>query len=362
MTGQQWIILVCAAVSLGIGLLLAFAGRHRMGRPRPRVRLVVALLVLALTPVFLIFLFFPDSTFSGEFTAGVAGGAIGAFLFIWLTGVWWTLKADELEVREAQLARRETVLDTASAEPTGFPAVLNPGDVRLYRLKSRPRRVVGLVPGGIDHVKFAQIWVSSENANMQMARFYDRAISGAIRYLGARRNNAGEVEEDLIGAALAARMEDRRIVALGTVFDTEPGALADTHGVRALLHVATVAGQFNQGYRTVADMGDCVHHVLQCAERLAERDAGITSVLLPLLGSGSARGELGNTVAAVLDAVVTHLENNRDVRVNTVYVLAYTKPEWAACTLMLDDDDRLRPGVLVNRSDLLRAAATVSRP
>jgi hypothetical protein len=195
---------------------------------------------------------------------------------------------------------------------------------------------------------------------MQMARFYDRAISGAIRYLGAQRNAVGEVDKDLIGAALAARMGNRRIVDLGTVLDTEPGALAGTHGVKALLHVATVAGQFKQGYRTVANIGDCVHQVLQCGERLARQDSGIRSILLPLLGSGSARGDLAQTVPAVLGAVLDHLENDPKVRVYAVYVLAYTKTEWASCKLLLDRDDRLRPGASVNRSELVGAGSGVS--
>ena len=62
-------------------------------------------------------------------------------------------------------------------------------------------KLICLTTGDIQNVKGVDIWVNSENTNMQMARFYDWAVSSVIRYLGARRDITGHVasgEDDLI--------------------------------------------------------------------------------------------------------------------------------------------------------------------
>ncbi len=349
MTTFQWTTLVCAVVSLALGLPLALAGRTRPGVPRPRVRLVLAWLVVALCPVFLIFLFFPESTISPEFSWGQATGAIAAYLIVWGIGIRYSLQAEDLEVRERDLSRREC--DAASSGP-GSTEPMRSGDVLVYQLVDRPRRSIGLVAGGLDLVTFADVWVSSENVEMQMARYYDRSVSGVIRYLGGRHDDGGEVVEDVIGRALSARMAGRRSVAVGTVFDTEPGDLAVSHHVKRVLHVAAAVGEFGRGYWPAGDIGGCVRAALRGAERLAEEAEDIRSVLVPLLGSGSAGGSLDSVVPAVLDAVVDHLECHPRGRVNRVYLIAYTKGEHAMCRRVLDDDPRLGPGRAIKRSAL----------
>jgi hypothetical protein len=237
---QQWLILGCAAVALAVGLVLALGGRPRPGVPRPRGRLVLAWLIVALCPVFLIFSFFHDSSVEANFSWGKAGGAIAAFLVVWSLGVRSALAADDLEAREHAVLcaeRGPQAVGETGAEPVSC------GDLEFYELTERPRRSIALTPGGLSEVTFADVWISSENTNMQMARYYDRSVSGVVRYLGARRDFAGDVEEDVVGAALAERMAGRPVVPLGTVLDTVPGELARTHGVRRLFHVAAVWGE-----------------------------------------------------------------------------------------------------------------------
>jgi O-acetyl-ADP-ribose deacetylase (regulator of RNase III) len=147
-------------------------------------------------------------------------------------------------------------------------------------------------------------------------------------------------------------MAGRRSVAVGTVFDTEPGDLAVSHHVKRVLHVAAAVGEFGRGYWPAGDIGGCVRAALRGAERLAEEAEDIRSVLVPLLGSGSAGGSLDSVVPAVLDAVVDHLECHPRGRVNRVYLIAYTKGEHAMCRRVLDDDPRLGPGRAIKRSAL----------
>jgi O-acetyl-ADP-ribose deacetylase (regulator of RNase III) len=358
MTTFQWTTLACAVVSLAIGLPLALAGRTQPGLPRPRVRLVLAWLVVALCPVFLIFLFFPESTIAPEFTWGQATGAIAAYLVVWGVGIRYSLQAEDLEARERELSRRECDATSRSRDST---EPIRSGDVLVYQLVDRPSGSIGLVAGGLDLVTFADVWVNSENVEMQMARYYDRSVSGVIRYLGGRHDSAGEVVEDVIGRALAARMEGRRSVPLGTVFDTEPGDLAGSHHVKRVLHVAVAVGEFGRGYGPAGDIGGCVRAVLRCAERLAEEAEDIRSVLLPLLGSGSARGSLDTVVPAVLDAVADYLECHPGSRITRVYLIAYTKGEHAMCRRILDDDARLQPGRPVKRAALVPTPSAIHR-
>ncbi len=358
MTAFQWATFVCAVVSLMIGLPLALAGRPRPGVPRPRVRLVLAWLVIALCPVFLIFLVFPESTIAPEFNWGQATGAIAAYLVVWGVGIRYSLQAEDLEARERELSRRECDATSRSRDST---EPIRSGDVLVYQLVDRPSGSIGLVAGGLDLVTFADVWVNSENVEMQMARYYDRSVSGVIRYLGGRHDSAGEVVEDVIGRALAARMEGRRSVPLGTVLDTEPGDLAGAHHVKRVLHVAVAVGEFGRGYGPAGDIGGCVRAVLRCAERLAEEAEDIRSVLLPLLGSGSARGSLDTVVPAVLDAVADHLECHPGSRITRVYLIAYTKGEHAMCRRILDDDVRLQPGRPVKRAALAPTPSAIRR-
>jgi hypothetical protein len=71
-----------------------------------------------------------------------------------------------------------------------------------YKLKSAPAKIIGLITGDIRDVKGVDVWVNSENTNMQMARHFDRSISSVIRYCGAKTKH-GIVVEDTIAKELA---------------------------------------------------------------------------------------------------------------------------------------------------------------
>jgi O-acetyl-ADP-ribose deacetylase (regulator of RNase III) len=330
----QWMALASAALTVTLGLVLLLGGRRHPGTPRNRTRAVAAWLVLAMCPVLVIFLFFPDSSVTGDFGWGQATGAIGAFIVIWGVGIRSALTADRIEAQEAQSLR------AASAAGDEF---LSGGDVLLYRLATKPRRAVGLVPGGLAHLRFADAWVNSENTNMQMARFYDQSISGVIRYLGACHDDAGEVVEDVVAAELAERMGNRRQVSVGTVFETGPGGLAESNQVERLFHVAAVSGQFGRGYTVAEDVAMCVRNVLKCAEKTAATSEVLRSILLPVLGSGTGRGDREKTTRAVLGAVLDHLEEYPNARISTIYVIVSTAGQLATCRSVLDGDPRLEP-------------------
>ena len=110
------------------------------------------------------------------------------------------------------------------------------------------------------------IWVNSENTNMQMARYFEGSLSGTIRYLGARRDEAGNVNDDVIGNELGRALGSYGSVQPGSVFVTGAGELERTHNVKRIFHVASVQGQFGRGYRQIDDVGCCVTRALEKAD------------------------------------------------------------------------------------------------
>jgi len=92
-----------------------------------------------------------------------------------------------------------------------------------YKLHHNLSKRVCLVTGDLENIKnLADIWVSSENTNMQMARYYDRSVSGVIRYLGAKKGRHGHVVDDTIAKELASIVGK-----VACRFQLKPAALSD---------------------------------------------------------------------------------------------------------------------------------------
>ena len=163
-----------------------------------------------------------------------------------------------------------------------------------YRFRNRPTKLC-IVTGDIREVRNVDVWVNSENTNMQMARFYDWSISSVVRYWGARRDVTGHivsVDDDLIANELAAIMKGRLSVPPGTVIPTGPGALEDSHGVRAIFHAAAVEGEVGAGYHPIQNVAGCVTSGLRLLDSRDFRKRRLKSILFPLLGAGMQRGKL----------------------------------------------------------------------
>jgi O-acetyl-ADP-ribose deacetylase (regulator of RNase III) len=302
-------------------------------------------MVLALCPVCVLFIFFPDSAVNGNFAWGQASGAVAAYIVIWGVALWRTTQAQGLDAREAAVAKREQQLAVLQAPSAKQYAGLGPqpsGDVELFQLARAPRCRIGLVPGKIEDVGFADVWISSENTNMQMARFYDPSVSGMIRYLGATRDYAGHVVEDKVAYDLAKRRGKYYHVEPGTVFNTTSGELFRTHKVKSVLHVAAVAGEYGHGYKPVGNISACVENSLKCADAVASERGDVKSVLLPLFGTGTGGGDVSRTAQVVLDTVIQYMEQHRrDGSIRSVYILAYRSDEQIACREALSADHRV---------------------
>jgi hypothetical protein len=211
-----------------------------------------------------------------------------------------------------------------------------------YRFKEVPGRQLCLRTGEIARIKDIDIWVNSENTDMQMARYHDFSISSVIRYLGAEKDATGHVIEDKVNNALLAAMDGNRDVAAGTVIPTTAGALEHTHHVHTILHVAAVDGQPGRGYRPVADLAGCVTNALDRVDSdLAETDC--SSILIPLLGIGMAPDRLREIVDSLLEAAVAYVMDYPETVLERICFLAWSEAELAACQASLRRFDELEP-------------------
>jgi O-acetyl-ADP-ribose deacetylase (regulator of RNase III) len=297
-------------------------------------------LLIALFPVFLIFSFFPTDSrnFSGNLLGFSMSGAIGAFIFLFWFGTNKTraaVDADNLVRQNEELKKQLTAIRD---HPVGDGKLRTPTPLResgshLYKVKGASGKKIGLITGDIRNVRSADIWVSSENTNMQMARFFDRSVSAVIRYHGAKKDEAGDVVEDVVANELARLRGNKLSVQPATVFATTSGELLKSNNVKKIFHVAAVRGEVGVGYREVHDLEGCVTNALCKAEEF--KDDGYTSILFPLLGTGTARGSLKEIAQRLIDTALSYLENNRDASLQTVYFLTWSDIEFETCQEIL---------------------------
>ncbi|MBE1533160.1 NB-ARC domain-containing protein [Actinomadura algeriensis] len=201
------------------------------------------------------------------------------------------------------------------------------------------RRIVGIVTGDIRRVRDIDVWVNSENTDMKMARVEEYTISAIVRYEGARRDAAGRVVEDVIADDLARRVPGAGPVAPGTAIRTGPGGLAESHNVRAIVHVAAVYGEPGAGYRQVREVGRCVTNALIEAERVPDPGRDVT-VLFPMLGTGQGGGSIERTAAVLIGAAADYLADAPVSRISAVWFLAHTYAELAAFQDVIEGDPR----------------------
>jgi O-acetyl-ADP-ribose deacetylase (regulator of RNase III) len=330
------------AALAGGAMLLSFA----FGR---RARFVytgafIAWCLFALAIVLVLFSLFPGSSVTGTFEGLKVGGAIGGFLVVvaWLArqGRMVIDKDRQVDRFEKKIEDLEQQLKLAPKVESQRAAPLSGATRYRYRTVTRPRRTVGLIAGNLAEVRDVDVWVNSENTNMQMASYFDRSISAVIRYYGSRRSRSGDVEADLIGDQLREEVGGAQTVAPGTVYVTPPGSLAGW-GVKRIIHVAAVQGEAGHGYRPVRNLAGCVSEVLEKMDA-ESRQSGepLRSVVFPLLGTGQARGNPADIFPVLIKAVLTYLEN-RPTQVTEVWFVVYAEPDLALCQRVLGGEPGL---------------------
>jgi len=209
-----------------------------------------------------------------------------------------------------------------------------------YLVSACPERRITLATGDYEDFKVADVWVNSENTNMQMDGFYGRSTSATIRYLGAHRDPETNALTDSIASALSEKLGKATSVDAGTVVVTTAGALEASNNVRWIFHVASVVGQIREGYRPIDGIELCVSAVLREADRDNYAGHPIRSIFMPIFGTGPAGGDFAAHARACFRRALEYL-STRPTTIERVVFLAWTNVALEVSREILGNMDEL---------------------
>jgi nudix-type nucleoside diphosphatase (YffH/AdpP family) len=219
-----------------------------------------------------------------------------------------------------------------------------------FTMTSNPEFVIGIKTGEILKVEGVDVWVNSENTDMMMDRIIDPSVSANIRYGGAEKDDNGTVRVDTIAQDLRRKLNGRVYVRLGTVLETESGALI-ANGVNRIVHVAAVDGITpGKGVRAnpeaiAACFTNVLRHVHTRNGRFLRKYSGPDkSILVPLLGTGEGGLSAGQVASRLVEVAVEFFERYPRTVLKEIYLLAYKGPDKAACMNALRERPELSQG------------------
>jgi O-acetyl-ADP-ribose deacetylase (regulator of RNase III) len=213
-------------------------------------------------------------------------------------------------------------------------------EIYTYDLVNAPGKQVGIITGDIQNIKEVDIWVNSENTNMQMARHFERSISATIRYLGAKKDRAGRVTEDLVANDLREAVGTND-VAPGTIIYTTAGELQKSNNVKRIFHAAAVVGQPGRGYTPIGDLTECVRNALEKADSNELVSEELHSILFPLMGTGTTLLSAQVVANQLIDAAIAYTEENPQSKINKIFFLAFNEQDREICRHKFINDPRI---------------------
>lgn len=212
-----------------------------------------------------------------------------------------------------------------------------------YRLCAHPSKRICLLTGDITQRTNIDVWVNSENTNMQMARFFDKSLSATIRYQGALKDENGEITEDTIAEELAKARGHKEFVTPGTVYVTGSGGLGKSHGVKRIFHAATVVGVPGSGYQAMKDVEKCVSNALRKMDDERYSSEDLRSIVFPMMGTGAGGGPVDEIAPRLLCAAISYLSENQASHIQTVYFSTWNHRDLDACSAALKILDGVEP-------------------
>jgi O-acetyl-ADP-ribose deacetylase (regulator of RNase III) len=212
---------------------------------------------------------------------------------------------------------------------------------KLYPvLGGAPGKQIGYITGNIKDINNVDVWVNTENTNMQMARHYELSISATIRYEGATKNENGYVVDDLIAKDLRKVTRGRDCLP-GNIVVTTSGELEKSNHVKRIFHAASVIGEPGSGYRPIGNIALCVRNALRKADSEELALLELNSILFPLMGAGTTPSSAQEVADKLIDAALEYLKQNPQSRIDKIYFLAYTEQDRELCRHKFIHDPRV---------------------
>lgn len=214
---------------------------------------------------------------------------------------------------------------------------------KLFKIENVQDREIGYITGNIKNIDAVDIWVNSENTNMEMARHYERSISATIRYEGATKDDNGFVIDDLIAKDLKKVTRGRGCTP-GNVVVTTSGELEQTNNVKRIFHAASVSGAPGRGYKIVDNITECIRNALKKADSPALADLNLQSILFPLMGTGTTRESAQIMAKKLIDAALEYMKQKPNSRIKRIYFLVYNEQDREICHNTFVNDPRIDTG------------------
>jgi O-acetyl-ADP-ribose deacetylase (regulator of RNase III) len=230
------------------------------------------------------------------------------------------------------------VLDDLKVERKAKP--IGTREEKLYPVLGVPDKQIGYITGNINNINHVDVWVNSENTNMQMARPYEFSISATIRYEGATKDGNGYVIDDLIAKDLR-KVTRGRDSSPGNIVVTTSGELEKSNHVKRIFHAAAVICEPGSGYRPIGNIAICVRNALRKADSEELAPLELNSILFPLMGTGTTRSSAQEAADKLIDAAIEHVKQNPQSRIKKIYFLAYTEQDRELCRHKFNNDPRI---------------------
>ena len=234
------------------------------------------------------------------------------------------------------------VSEALSLRISDTPRPVTVRKVFRYAIDGAVKTELCIITGELRNIHGIDIWVNSENTNMQMARFYEPFVSSLIRYEGAEKTITGHVKQDTINNELQAVMDGQHSVPPAHVMPTGSGQLKAKNGVKRIFHVAAVSGTIARGYRVVESVEQCVTNALRLADSEPFRQEGLRSILFPLLGISTPLKSERETVESLFTAATSYVRDYPATGIEQIYFLAWSENELDLCRAILKGDRGVR--------------------
>ncbi len=213
-----------------------------------------------------------------------------------------------------------------------------------FRLVARPEKRICLITGNIRRQREIDVWVNSENTNMQMARYYERSLSANIRYWAAVKDQSGQVVDDVIARLLREKKGPRELsVEPGTVWVTDSGELHQSNGVKKIFHAAAVRGVVGGGYEVVPNVWECVTNSLQRLDEERKEDDNLRTIVFPMMGTGVGGGDITQIAPRLIEEAIAYLLSHPESGIQTVYFSAWTRRDLNVCLATLRNSREVEP-------------------
>jgi O-acetyl-ADP-ribose deacetylase (regulator of RNase III) len=300
------------------------------------------------------------------------------------------------------LTRQKEWIDKRLQDEKGTPFEKTNQNCEYYKLQNPDKSdhpiykdlVIHIATGDMIEMHDIDVLVNSENDYMQMARIFEsKTVSALLRYYGSCIDKAGRLVEDTVQDELDCRIYadkelHKRPVGVSTVIVTNAGhpesSLITRNHARYIFHTAAVSvedGQYGKYLRPVQSDSGLKRCVKNTLDKILEMNAArgniwpegtderkqaqegeksyqpITSIVIPMFGSGHGGRETKEVIPAIVDGVHEFLIDRLEEKPNKL-----TLTDLYLCVYYQEDVEPMQQALSKNFQKIAESEYKALRP